>query len=158
MWFRRFIDPFAVAAPWIGGFAIAALPIIGARPVMMHIPALVIGLALAGISAAMVVARMIWEINKVTLTDGGPGLRDFSDLNRRPIQSKWLRMPGFDLYIAIPLYALVLLAIMFGASDWPTEAKNWSIFNALFLMGAGHYTRKANLFANQRHSDDLGER
>lgn len=150
MWFRRYLDPFAKAAPAIGVLAMAVMPVIDNLPAELQKVSNIAIVLLAIVGGAIMIARIIWTINKTTLTDGGPGLSRLSDLNRHPIQSKWLGLRGFDLYVTIPLYALLLEFILLFRGEPSDGVRGWFFCNVFFLMAVGNYTRKFELFFANR--------
>ncbi len=147
MWFRRFLDPVVRTAPAIGVIAMVAMPMMGNFPKELQQLSNIALVVLASAGVTILLARFVWMINKATLTDGGPRLSNIADLNRLPIESMWLGLRGFDLYVTIPLFGLILEFILFFGGDSPDDVKNWLGCNVFFLMAVGHYTRKARLFA-----------
>ncbi|HMT48155.1 MAG: hypothetical protein RL702_1401 [Pseudomonadota bacterium] len=141
MWFRAFLDPPARAAPWVAYSSIAAMPVIAGRPGLLSLPALMVGVPLAVTGLALGLARMVWVINKTSLTDGGPALPDPGALNSGPMRTRWFNLYGYDRRLFLLLLALIVELGLLGGHDAPREAGLWLWCVGVYLVGAANYTR-----------------
>ena len=140
MWFRRYLDPLARAAPFVAAASIPALVAVNAWPLETALPAKIIGTALALAGGAMLLARMIWTINKTTLTNMGPELDSPGSLNSGPFRTGWFNLYGFDKRLFLMVCLLIGAHLALGGGNTPPEEKLWLWCALFYLIGAANYT------------------